>query len=112
MIKNVDLKVVGVTFSNDDGSKRSEIIREIIDKIDTGMNSGDVEIKLERESDNKFDINAIKVMADGKQIGYIGKEYAAIMAPLMDEYEEFDAKIKGVGMYKNRPYCEITVNQL
>lgn len=112
MIKNVDLKVVGMTFSNDDGSKRSEIIREIIDKIDTGMDSGDVEIKLERESDNKFDINAIKVMADGKQIGYIGKEYAAIMAPLMDEYEEFDAKIKGVGTYKNRPYCEITVNQL
>ena len=71
MIKNVDLKVVGVTFSNDDGSKRSEIIREIIDKIDTGMDSGDVEIKLERESDIKFDINAIKVMADGKQIGYI-----------------------------------------
>ena len=112
MIKNVDLKVVGVTFSNDDGSKRSEIIREIIDKIDAGMDSGDVEIKLERESDNKFDINAIKVMADGKQIGYIGKEYAAIMAPLMDEYQEIDAKIKGVGTYKNRPYCEITVNQL
>ena len=51
-------------------------------------------------------------MADGKQIGYIGKEYAAIMAPLMDEYEEFDVKIKSVGTYKNRPYCEITINQL
>lgn len=112
MIKNVDLKVVGVTFSNDDGSKRSEIIREIIDRIDTGTDSSEINIKLERESDNKFDINAVKVMADGKQIGYIGKEYAAILAPLMDEYEEFEAKIKDIGIYKNRPFCEITVNQL
>lgn len=107
-IQNVDLKVVGVTFTNEDtGEKRSDIIRELMDR-----NVGDIKIELVREPNNKFDINAIKVLADNKQIGYIGKEYATIIAPLMDEYEEFSATVKGIGEYKNRPYCEITINQL
>lgn len=110
-IQNVDLKVVGVTFTNEGtGEKRSQIIRELTEQY--GDKFADIEIKLEREADNKFDANAIKVMADGKQIGYLGKEYAAIMAPLMDDCEEFEAKVKSIGEYKNRPYCEITINQL
>lgn len=108
-IKNVDLKVVGVTFKNEDtGEKRGQIIRELAEN----KKPEDISIELVREPDNKFDANAIKVMADGKQIGYIGKEFAAIIAPLMDEYEEFEAKVKDIGEYKNRPYCEITINQL
>lgn len=106
-IQNVDLKVVGVTFTNEDGRKRADIIRELI-----GKNQNDIKIQLVREPDNRFDMNAVKVIADNEQIGYIGKEYAQIIAPLMDEYEEFDAVVKGVGEYKNRPYCEITINQL
>lgn len=107
-IQNVDLKVVGVTFTNENtGEKRADIIRELMNK-----DAGDIEIKLEREPDNKYDMNAVKVFANDKQIGYIGKEYAQIIAPLMDEYEEFNATVKGIGEYKNRPYCEITINQL
>lgn len=106
-IQNVDLKVVGVTFTNEDtGEKRADIIRELMDK-----KPEDIKIQLVREPDNKFDANAIKVLANDKQIGYIGKEYATIMAPLMDEYEEFAVDVKGIGEYKNRPYCEITINQ-
>ena len=107
-IQNVDLKVVGVTFKNEDtGEKRADIIKELMDR-----DPASIPIKLEREPDNKYDMNAVKVYADNRQIGYIGKEYAQIIAPLMDEYEEFDAKVKGIGEYKNRPYCEITINQL
>lgn len=107
-IQNVDLKVVGVTFTNEDtGEKRADIIRELMDK-----NPEDIKIQLVREPENKFDMNAIKVLANDKQIGYIGKEYATIIAPLLDEYEEFDVKVKGIGEYKNRPYCEVTINQL
>ena len=61
---------------------------------------------------NAYDANAVKVIADDRQIGYIGKEYAAIIAPLMDECEEFSAVVKGIGEYKKRPFCEITINQL
>ena len=107
-IQNVDLKVVGVTFTNEDtGEKRSDIIKELMEK-----NPDDIKITLVREPDNKFDMNAIKVLANDKQIGYIGKEYATIIAPLLDEYEEFDVKVTGIGEYKNRPYCEVTINQL
>lgn len=105
-IVNVDLKVVGVTFTNDDGEKRSDIIRELADK-----DINDIDIQLVREPDNRYDMNAVKVLANDRQIGYIGKDYASIIAPLMDEYEEFSAVVKGIGEYKNRPYCEITINQ-
>lgn len=108
-IQNVDLKVVGVTFKNEDtGEKRGEIIRELA----AAKSPEEISIELKREPDNKYDMNAIKVLADGRQIGYVGKEYASIIAPLLDEYEEFDVKVKGIGEYKNRPYCEITINQL
>ena len=108
-IQNVDLKVVGVTFTNEGtGEKRGEIIRELA----ASKKPVDINIQLVREPENKFDMNAIKVLADDKQIGYIGKEYASIIAPLMDEYEEFSAVVKGIGEYNNRPYCEITINQL
>jgi hypothetical protein len=107
-IQNVDLKVVGVTFTNEGtGEKRADIIRELM-----GKNPSDIKIELVREPENKYDMNAIKVLADNKQIGYIGKEYATIIAPLLDEYEEFVVTVKGMGEYKNRPYCEITINQL
>ena len=109
MIQNVDLKVVGVTFTNEGtGEKRGEIIRELA----ASKKPEEIAIELVREPENKYDMNAIKVLADGKQIGYIGKEYASIIAPLMDELEEFKADVKGIGEYKNRPYCEITINQL
>lgn len=108
-IQNVDLKVVGVTFTNEDtGEKRGEIIRELAAE----KKPEDIKIELVREPENKYDMNAVKVLADGRQIGYIGKEYASILAPLMDEYEEFDVKVKGIGEFKNRPYCEVTINQL
>lgn len=107
-ITNVALKVVGVTFTNEGtGEKRSEIIRELMNKP-----TQDISVQLIREPENKYDMNAIKVLADDKQIGYIGKEYAKIIAPMMDEYEEFSANVKDIGEYKNRPYCEITINQL
>lgn len=106
-ITNVDLKVVGVTFTNDDGSSRKDKIIEMSQYKDKAV------IQLEREPQNPYDPNAIKVMADGKQIGYIGKDYSGILAPMMDnEFRRFSAKVKDCGEYKNRPYCEITINEL
>lgn len=110
-IQNVDLKVVGVTFRNEGtGESRRDIIRELAAKY--GDNFRDIKVEIKREPDNKYDMNAVMVLADGRQIGYLGKEYAAIIAPLMDECEEFTATVKGIGEYKNKPYCEITINQL
>lgn len=109
-IQNVDLKVVGVTFANEDGSSRKDQILTLAERFE-GRES-EITIDLIREPTNQYDMNAIKVIAEQKQIGYLGKEYASILAPLMDEGEEFTATVKGIGEFKNRPYCEITVNQL
>lgn len=102
-INNVDLKVVGVTFANEDGSSRRATILEM-------TTSSPVE--LVREPSNKYDINAIKVITGDKQIGYIGKEYASIMAPLMDTGTQFTAIVNDCGEFKGKPYCEIKINQL
>ena len=106
-IANVDLKVVGVTFKNEDGSSRKDKIIEMSQYKDKAV------IQLEREPQNPYDPNAIKVLADGKQIGYIGRDFSGILAPMMDnEFRRFTAKVKDCGEYKNRPYCEITINEL
>lgn len=102
-IVNVDMKVVGVTFANEDGSSRKETI--------LGMTTASP-VDLIREPDNKYDKNAIKVITGDKQIGYIGKEYASIMAPLMDNEIQFTAVVNDCGEFKKRPYCEIRINQL
>jgi hypothetical protein len=102
-ISNVDLKVVGVTFTNEDGSSRREAIMEMTDEST---------VELVREPSNKYDINAIKVITGDKQIGYIGKEYASIMAPLMDTGTQFTAVVRDYGEFKSKPYCEIRINQL
>lgn len=49
-------------------------------------------VALEREQENKYDENAIRVMfplafRDGKQMGFLPKEISAILAPLMDRGE-------------------------
>lgn len=104
-IKNVDLKVTGVTFKNEDGTSRGDIIREM-------SKNPDNTITLEREPNNQFDANAIKVLANNKQIGYIGKDYTSILAGMIDSGRKFTAKVKSCGEYKNRPYCEITINEV
>ncbi|MFW5962007.1 MAG: single-stranded-DNA-specific exonuclease RecJ [bacterium] len=77
-------KVVGVTFED-----RQELI--------ANLEQND-EIWLEREPDNKFDCNAIKVCANVGQIGYIKGDIAQRLSPLIDkgiEYEVFISEITG-----------------
>lgn len=76
MARTIDTLVVGVTFENDDGGSRQEIIEM--------LSEGD-ELVLEREFDNGYDENAIAVFDEFyAQIGYINKELASELAPLMD----------------------------
>ena len=57
MIQNVDLKVVGVTFTNEGtGEKRADIVRELAQK-----NIADIKIQLVRVPENAYDANAVKV---------------------------------------------------
>ena len=69
-----DTKVVGVSKNNADGSSRQEIIKREVREND--------KLRLEAESDNPFDPNAVKVLSKfGNQIGYLSKEMAETIRP-------------------------------
>lgn len=103
MIKNVKLKVVGVSFTNEDGANRQAIIEE--------MTANDT-VTIRREPANKYDRNAIAVHTEKGQVGYIGKDYASIMAPMMDAGTQFSATVAEVGRYKDTNYLHIMINEV
>lgn len=71
-------KLAGVSKKNEGGRRRQEVIEE---DLYEGL-----ELHLEREPDNSFDPNAIAVFASeyGDQVGYLNKDVAEEIAPLMD----------------------------
>lgn len=81
---NIETKVAGTTFE-----KRQNTLMGMRKLIDKGEK---VSIVLVREPGNEKDPNAVKVLTRWKkgdqtrraQIGYLPKETAAIVAPLMD----------------------------
>jgi len=69
----ISTRVVGVTF---DG--RQEIVAQ--------LHEGD-RIWLEREPNNRYDYNAIRVSrSNGEQIGYLNRHLAANLTPYFDAY--------------------------
>ena len=103
-LQNIKLKVVGVTFTNEDtGVPRQSILAQL------GTSSA---VFLEREPNNKFDKNAVKVMTLHGQVGYIGKEYTEIIAPMMDSGIAFSARINEVDEYKKKMYMSIIIDQV
>lgn len=101
-LKNVKLKVVGVTFDNPDGTNR----QKILSMLDTNSL-----VMLEREPDNKFDKNAVKVMTMFGQVGYIGKDYASILAEMMDTGRTFSTTVAEVDTYKGNYYMQVCINE-
>lgn len=95
-------KVVGVTFCNEDGSSRARII--------AGMTESD-KVYLERDPYNQYDANAVKVCVlkngEKKQIGFLSKDIAADVSSKLRRNVNFDVTIKGVGIWNDRPFCEI-----
>ena len=93
--KHVD-KVVGVTFEG-----RQNLLAHIFETFDGDISSEvrqtvEVPGTLEREPDNAYDKKAIKVIADGEQIGYLNRENAAFI---------YD---RGLSIYPDRILVRIT----
>jgi len=88
-------KIAGTTFDNDDSEiSRQEIIRRCV-------RTGDL-LELEREPNNISDPNAISIWIAPEndpwdeyryQIGYLNKEKAAQIAPLMDAGQEVTCEV-------------------
>lgn len=72
--------------------------KEIVNRLVEGDG-----LELEREPFNQYDPNAIKVLdpESKEHLGYVSKEHAVEIAPLMDNGQAFDATVTGfmkVGM--------------
>lgn len=75
-----DISVAGVTFEG-----RQELLAELHKAQEAGAG---IATFLVREPDNKYDANAIQVLAEGndgpKHVGYVPRHLAAKLAPLLD----------------------------
>jgi len=63
-----------------------------VESIILSLSAGD-EVVLVPEPTNRFDPNAIQIHFESTNIAFVGKEWAAIIAPLITEGHEYTAKI-------------------
>ena|SRR5688572_8812790 len=67
--------VVGEAATNRDGRKRQDILCE----VEPGE-----PVELRREPQNPYDSHAVAVTVHGETVGYLAREDAAVLAPLLD----------------------------
>lgn len=74
--------------------------RGITEKAFANSLVGGESLLIEREPSNTFDPNAIKVLSpeEGLHLGYVAKEVAVELAPLMDEGRHFTCTVESAMM--------------
>ena len=91
-------KVSGVTFGT-----RQRALRKL-EKYSADM----INVTLEREANNAYDVNAIKVLVhvgsgDKYHLGFLPKDLAALLAPILDKGIELVTRFKAVtGGFESR----------
>ena len=102
MIKDIFIKVVGVSFLNPDGSSRQEVIAQIKPQD---------YVELRREHDNPHDSNAIAVFFENQQVGYVSREDAKLLSVLWDAGSVLSAVASEVGSFEGRNYIHLLVSE-
>jgi hypothetical protein len=103
-LNNIQIKVAGVTFEG-----RQKLL------ANTPKHAI---IQLIPEPTNRYDVNAIKVVANGNHIGYIPSDYAEIITNFMEDGRRFGAVIDNIDMFtpkdggKGKWYCSILLNEI
>lgn len=83
-------KVVGTSKKNEDDESIQKLLKDISEYCCEGWF-----LSLEHESDNQYDENAIKVYCHNDHIGYINRELAKDLAPLVDQ-QRVEAEISEI----------------
>lgn len=95
-------EVSGESKNARDGTPRQQLL--------TLANPGD-RIVLERQPDNPYDPNAIAVVWQGSDVGFLPKEDAAALAPHLDEGRPYKAQIHELkGGVKNYPSYGVRIS--
>ena len=75
-------KIVGVTFTNEDGSNRQDIIEDLEEER---RSAGSLILTLKRDPQNPYDSNAVQVVyKETRQLGFLSRQVAQTIAPLLD----------------------------
>jgi HIRAN domain len=93
-------RVVGVTFPNADGGDRQAIVRT--------LRPGD-SVTLRREFSNDHDPNAVAVIADAGQIGYVPAKVAEVIVRSGFHSEAVVTEVRGGTAHAPTFGCEITI---
>ncbi|MFH5835900.1 HIRAN domain-containing protein [Proteiniclasticum sp. C24MP] len=80
-------KVAGVTFENEDGVNRQELLSE--------LSSGE-ELELRLEPENRYDKNAVEIYSSLGKIGYINRELAPYISTLINEDVRVDVVVSEI----------------
>lgn len=88
IVTPIATKIVGVTFVED--------YPQNIFRISSKYVSENSEVRLEREPDNQYDCNAIKVWVAGEFVGHIPALIAKSIAPEMDKGISWVADIDSI----------------
>ena len=82
-MRSIKTKVVGVTFQNPNGIERQSLLFVMQKRIKSDR--GEL-IMLRRDHSNPHDKNAVAVLnGRGEQLGYLSRNVAKTIAPLMDK---------------------------
>ena len=86
-------KIVGVSFQNEDGSSR----QELIEKMKRDFSSKTIVLRLERQHSNPHDANAVAVTTPkGKQLGFLSKKVSETIAPILDNGKPVTATVSSI----------------
>ena len=90
-LHTIRTKAAGVTFG-----RRQELLYRL-----TRYAPDDIAVRLERDTGNAYDRNAVQIIAAVKGkgdavIGYINRELAAAIAPLLDKGKAIKAAFEGI----------------
>jgi hypothetical protein len=84
----ISTKVVGVSFI--------EGYPQNIFKLSQSFANGDALVTLERDKDNQYDQNAIRVVVDGEMVGHIPALLAKTMAKEIDSGKVWLAELESI----------------
>ena len=86
-------KIVGVSFANEDGSSR----QEIIEKLKEDLEKKTIVLQLQRQRSNPHDENAVAVnTSKGKQLGFLSKKVSETIAPILDLGKPVTATVSSI----------------
>ena len=76
-------KIAGVSFENQDGISRQEIIEDLEEQV---QHNTPILLLLQRDPENPYDPQAVQVLdPQGRPLGFLKRQVSQTIAPLLDQ---------------------------